>query len=654
MEPGRLIAGRHPRAPGVPENAPEEVSDLVSAGVTLFLDLTQDGELDTYAPLVSPPCAISTWIRDFWVPARRSGRDPGRGRDDCEGRPRRCAAGRVAGGRASWSAAGWCGMARRRGARSVGYEARGLGCPQTLEQRFFVLDWRPASSHPATSYTGAGERACGPPCDRRLRISAGSMVSGGAASRERRRAVLSSSENDAKQEARFAAPDRRPRQAGRRARRDCRHDCVRDCEEGRGDRKSASRLEARDEAIAQARRVAPRRAPVTRAAIQELRRSVAALAGGHTKQGREAAGRRARREDRAAQRSIWTPFARNRLDHGSRARRARGRARRAIRSAATTSPDTQPPPVDGGPSPDAPARGLHIERGRFEGSPRGAARLELAALSVGLERRAAEPQPPSDELRAMLRDASLPGRGTPGLRAGASGGAPRGEARRDRRHGHAPVRRIDALAGGVEACGPPLSPARNTSSQRCIGYFTESSGRIETVVDDIREALSVLPGRRAGGDGGARRPASSSVGHPPTSLRDRVGPPSDHLARRPRCASEKRRGARRPTRGARPTGCGARRRARASEDPLARRAALARGAPGRCRAASAPRRANRRTGHFGGPVRDSRQTTISSPICARAFTRWRASRRRWSALRRRDRSRSPSRAGAGGRRGWRA
>ena len=54
IEQGRLIAGRHPCAWGS-ENAPLEVRDLVGAGVTLFLDLTQSGELEPYASLVVPP-----------------------------------------------------------------------------------------------------------------------------------------------------------------------------------------------------------------------------------------------------------------------------------------------------------------------------------------------------------------------------------------------------------------------------------------------------------------------------------------------------------------------------------------------------------------------------------------------------------------------
>ena len=43
----------------------------MKAGVTLFLDLTQDGELDPYASLVEPPARyLNMPIRDFSVPTR--------------------------------------------------------------------------------------------------------------------------------------------------------------------------------------------------------------------------------------------------------------------------------------------------------------------------------------------------------------------------------------------------------------------------------------------------------------------------------------------------------------------------------------------------------------------------------------------------------
>ena len=69
IEEGRLIAGRHPCAWG-PEMAPGEVASLLAAGVTLFLDLTQEGELEPYAHLVSPPARhVRIPIRDFSVPS---------------------------------------------------------------------------------------------------------------------------------------------------------------------------------------------------------------------------------------------------------------------------------------------------------------------------------------------------------------------------------------------------------------------------------------------------------------------------------------------------------------------------------------------------------------------------------------------------------
>jgi len=70
IETDRLIAGRHPCAWGS-ENASAEVRELAAAGVSLFLDLTQDGELEPYAHLVQPPARhLRMAIRDFSVPTR--------------------------------------------------------------------------------------------------------------------------------------------------------------------------------------------------------------------------------------------------------------------------------------------------------------------------------------------------------------------------------------------------------------------------------------------------------------------------------------------------------------------------------------------------------------------------------------------------------
>ncbi len=145
IEQGRLIAGRHPCAWGS-ENAPLEVRDLVGAGVTLFLDLTQSGELEPYASLVVPPARyLNLPIRDFSVPTR----------DGLVATLDEIDAELDAGGIVyvhCWAGCGRTGVVVgswlvRHGADPNDAlqriaEARGLGCPQTLEQRLVVLDWR--------------------------------------------------------------------------------------------------------------------------------------------------------------------------------------------------------------------------------------------------------------------------------------------------------------------------------------------------------------------------------------------------------------------------------------------------------------------------------------------------------------------------------
>ena len=145
IEQGRLIAGRHPCAWGS-ENAPLEVRDLVGAGVTLFLDLTQSGELEPYASLIVPPARyLNLPIRDFSVPTR----------DGLVATLDEIDAELAAGGIVyvhCWAGCGRTGVVVgswlvRHGADPNDAlqriaEARGLGCPQTLEQRLVVLDWR--------------------------------------------------------------------------------------------------------------------------------------------------------------------------------------------------------------------------------------------------------------------------------------------------------------------------------------------------------------------------------------------------------------------------------------------------------------------------------------------------------------------------------
>jgi protein-tyrosine phosphatase len=145
IEPGRLIAGRHPCAWG-PENAALEVAELAAAGVTLFLDLTQGGELQPYFELVEPPARyVNRPIRDFSIPAR----------DALVATLDEIDAELETGGIVyvhCWAGCGRTGVVIgtwlvRHGVdpdealRRIA-EARGLGCPQTLEQRIFVRDWQ--------------------------------------------------------------------------------------------------------------------------------------------------------------------------------------------------------------------------------------------------------------------------------------------------------------------------------------------------------------------------------------------------------------------------------------------------------------------------------------------------------------------------------
>lgn len=129
-----------------PENAWLEVRQLADAGVTLFLDLTQEGELQPYASLVEPPARyVSHPIIDFSVPTRESLVAT---LDEIDAE---LAAGGIvyvhcwAGcGRTGVVVGSWLvrhGADPQEALRLIA-ETRGLGCPQTLEQRLFVLDWR--------------------------------------------------------------------------------------------------------------------------------------------------------------------------------------------------------------------------------------------------------------------------------------------------------------------------------------------------------------------------------------------------------------------------------------------------------------------------------------------------------------------------------
>ncbi|HXF97203.1 MAG TPA: hypothetical protein VNJ46_01165 [Gaiellaceae bacterium] len=144
--PGKLLAGRHPCAWG-PEGALAEVDALLRAGVTLFLDLTEEGELEPYAHLVPPPArTVRIPMRDFSAPPPAvlvSALDEidaelGRGGVVYV----HCWAGC---GRTGVVVGSWLvrhGATPAEALRRIA-ETRGPGCPQTLEQRLLILDWRP-------------------------------------------------------------------------------------------------------------------------------------------------------------------------------------------------------------------------------------------------------------------------------------------------------------------------------------------------------------------------------------------------------------------------------------------------------------------------------------------------------------------------------
>lgn len=146
IEPGRLVAGRHPCA-GEPEDAPRVLQELADQGVTLFLDLTQDGELEPYAHLVEPPGRrLSAPIRDLSVPSSEA----------LVATLDAIDAELEAGGAVfvhCWAGCGRTGVVVgcwlvRHGATPEEAlariaETRGLGCPQTLEQRLTIMSWAP-------------------------------------------------------------------------------------------------------------------------------------------------------------------------------------------------------------------------------------------------------------------------------------------------------------------------------------------------------------------------------------------------------------------------------------------------------------------------------------------------------------------------------
>jgi protein-tyrosine phosphatase len=145
IEPGRLLAGRHPCAWSAGD-AEAEVRDVVGHGVTLVVDLTEEGELTPYDALM--PGNVRHFrlpIRDFTAP---SPEQIALALDTIDAE--------LADGGVvfvhCWAGCGRTGVivgcwlvrhgASPHQALARIAELRGLGCPQTLEQRLTVLGWR--------------------------------------------------------------------------------------------------------------------------------------------------------------------------------------------------------------------------------------------------------------------------------------------------------------------------------------------------------------------------------------------------------------------------------------------------------------------------------------------------------------------------------
>jgi uncharacterized protein len=69
VEAGRLIVGKYPGAHGADESR-RKVNNIAAAGVTAFIDLTEDGELEAYAPYLPHGVRhVRFSTRDFTHPA---------------------------------------------------------------------------------------------------------------------------------------------------------------------------------------------------------------------------------------------------------------------------------------------------------------------------------------------------------------------------------------------------------------------------------------------------------------------------------------------------------------------------------------------------------------------------------------------------------
>jgi protein tyrosine/serine phosphatase len=148
IEPGKVLAGRHPCA-WTAEAAEAETRGVLAYGVTLFIDLTQPGELAPYEDFVASPARhVRIPVRDFSVPTREqvvAALDAIDAELEAGGVVYvHCWAGC---GRTGVVVGCWLvrhGMAPRDALERIA-ETRGLGCPQTLEQRLAIGAWEAGS-----------------------------------------------------------------------------------------------------------------------------------------------------------------------------------------------------------------------------------------------------------------------------------------------------------------------------------------------------------------------------------------------------------------------------------------------------------------------------------------------------------------------------
>ncbi len=151
VERDRFLAGEYPGSLD-PSAAEKKIRALADAGVTAFVDLTEEGELEPYAHLVRAPALHQRFpIRDLSVPSRPE--TMVRILDTLDAH---LSAGRLVyvhcwGGVGRTGVVVGCWLARRRGGPAALEELERLwaACtksatrrsPETTEQRQYILDW---------------------------------------------------------------------------------------------------------------------------------------------------------------------------------------------------------------------------------------------------------------------------------------------------------------------------------------------------------------------------------------------------------------------------------------------------------------------------------------------------------------------------------